>query len=474
MTRRLLATLTAALLVASIASTAGAAKPRKKAPRGPAPLAFDIRTVAPRGGGGEPSIAIAKDGYVYASWPGDGGMHFASSRNNGRSWKQGAFADSGSGDTTVNVDDSGAVYESNLNGNLQGDVYKSFDHGASWPQKGATAVGDSASTQPFFVDRQWTDAYIPPGKTTEEAVVYLTYHDFVPSQIWVNVSKDGGKTFDFPVDVIGAQGNLDSFCDTIPGGLRVAQSGPHAGRVYVLWVAGDIATNLATGCNITQLTTFHSVWVAWSDNQGATWANRRVFDAGFGHDAGALFADLAVDNQGNPYASFAMNAGKGFWDVYATGSFDGGESWLRPQQVNSTKGTHYFPAIAAGDPGKVVISYIATDRDVPKLPYGKAAPAGDQVAAWHLYLAQSLDLRAESPVWTTKRVTTKPLHIGDVCVLGIFCTVFFPVGADRSLLDFIDVAVDAAGRAHIAYTDTADKDCVCVANQTSGPDVIGR
>ncbi len=472
MTRKLLSALIAAVLITTLATTAGAAKKKVK-PKKPAGLSFQISNVHEKTGG-EPSIAVAKDGWIYTSWPGDGGMHFARSNNGGRTWTQGGFADTGSGDTTVNVDSSGAVYESNLNGSLQGDVYKSFDHGATWPQKGLTDGGTNASNSAFFVDRQWTDAFIPPGKTTHEARVYLTYHDFVPSQIWVNTSKDGGKTFGEPVDVLGAEANLDSFCDTIPGGLAVAKKGPYAGRVYVLWLAGDVVTNLATGCNITQLTTFHTVWIAWSDDEGATWSNRRVFDGGFGHDASALFADLSLDRLGNPYVAFGMNLGNQV-DAFAMASFDGGFSWTgggQPLKVNNTKGSHLFAAIAAGDPGKAVVTYLRSETIVPTLPYGKSFPGGDPDATWDLYAAQTLNLRSTAPTWTVKKITTEPMHFGDICVLGIFCTVFEPVGANRSLLDFIDVAIDPQGRAHIAYTDDAEGNCICVAHQRSGPDLI--
>src|SRR4051794_237526 len=147
--------------------------------------------VGPKNGGGEPSIAVGPEGNQYVSYPSDDGMSFYRSFTGGRTWIAGGIADPSSGDTTVNVDRSGAVYQGNLDGNLQGDVWKSFDAGASWPQKGIGYDGQDASGQPFFVDRPWTDAYIPPGKTTRRARVYLEYHDFAPSQVWVNVSKDG-------------------------------------------------------------------------------------------------------------------------------------------------------------------------------------------------------------------------------------------------------------------------------------------
>lgn len=436
----------------------------------------DYQKIADKDGGGEPSIAAGPGRSLYVSFPSNKGASFYRSFNEGRSFSPGGIADTSSGDTSVNVDSSGAVYESNLDGNLEGDVYKSFDHGKTWPQKGRaeTAVADDSSTgNPLKVDRQWVDAYIPPGKTTRHARVYITYHDFGPSQIWVNVSKDGGRTFSAPIDVLATlpQAQADSFCNTIPGGVKVVQSGPHAGRVYVAWLAADVATSLATGCNYTQMDTFHSVWIAWSDDEGQTWEATKVFDGGFGHDASVLFADLTLDRAGNPYLAFGDNLGKQ-WDMYVSASFNGGKSFNtanhgRPFRIPAGRGTHFFPAIAAGRPGRVDVAFIATPARIDTLPYGKPAPGGGAGDKWYLYVAQGKGLRSADPSWRVKRITPDPIHKGDVCTLGIFCV--FP-GSNRDLLDFIDATIDPHGRFHVAFTqDTKKHTGIYVANQTSGP-----
>ena len=442
--------------------------------------------------GGEPSIATAPDGTLYISYPGGKGMNFFRSPDDGKTWKAGAFADANSGDTTVNVDRSGAVYQANLNGTFQGDVYKSLDGGRHWT-KGVTATssplanvyGPSATDSPFLMDREWTDAYIPPGKTTNQARVYIGYHDFGPSIIWVNVSKDGGKTFSQQQSVLSdpmAQAN--SFCNTIPGGLKVVQSGPHAGRVYVAWLAGSVATNVPTGCNITQLDTFGQVWTAWSDDEGATWTDQLVYDAGFGHDASAIFADLALDNAGNPYVAWTMNSGdlphtgaKGDqWNIYVSASFNGGRAWTKPYTVTTDTGTHFFPAVAAGDPGHVVLAYISTPSVIPQLPYGKPFPGEDANAKWFVYLSRSLNLLTGSPSWTQERLTPNAIHTGDVCTLGIFCTPGQLIGVqNRDLLDFIDVVMDPSGMVHVAYTDTEVKkgsQVIFSADQLSGVSLL--
>ena len=445
----------------------------------------DTAQAGEKDGGGEPSMLAGPEGNLYVSYPCSSGMCFVRSFDDGRSWQPGGLADDQSGDTALAADASGALYQANLNGftldqdMLQASVFKSTDEGATWPQSGAGPVLDSnATNQPLLVDRQWIDAYIPDGKTTDDAQVYLTYHDFGPSQVWVATSTDGGKTFGTPVTVLtDPQAQAATFCNSIPGGLKVAKDGPHTGRVYVAWLAGGAGANEATGCNITQMDTFSQVWVAWSDDGGQTWTDHLVFDGGFGHDASALFADLTLDNQGNPYLAFGDNL-DGEWDMYVEASFDGGETFNgaddgtgAPYQVNADSGTHFFPAIVAGDPGKVNVAYIATPTKIETLPYGKPSPGGGAGATWNLYVAQSLDLTSGDPHWSITTASPEPIHVGDVCTLGIFC--LSPLGSNRDLLDFIDASLDPGGRVHVAYTaDTDSFNGIFVANQRGGHRVV--
>jgi hypothetical protein len=350
------------------------------------------------------------------------------------------------------------------------------------------------------MDRQWVDAYIPPGKTTNDARVYFTYHDFVVGLMWVNVSKDGGKTFSDQKTIMTDPIALaHGFCNVIPGGVKVVQSGPHAGRVYIAWLSGNVATNAPTGCNITQMDTFGQLWIAWSDDEGDTWNDHLVYDAGvIGKDMSGLFADLALDREGNPYTTVSFQSGDvphtgapdDQWDVYAFASFDGGETWNgatdatgTPYKVTSTVGTHIFSAITAGDPGNVAVAYIATDAVIPQLPYGKPFPGGVPDAEWNVYLAKSYDVKSGHPTWKTQKLTSKPMHVGDVCVLGLFCAVFDPLTliggpslgtTNRDLLDFIDVVTAPNGMVHVAYTDTeiSDDGAIISSNQVAGTPLI--
>jgi hypothetical protein len=438
--------------------------------------------IGPKAGGGEPSIAIAPDKTIYVSAPGSDGMQFYRSTNGGLAWVKSGSPQASSGDTSVNVDSSGAVYQSNLWGSdaiqdtLQIDIFKSFDKGDTWPQKGSSTLeSTNSSGQPFLVDRQWTDAYIPVGLTTDEAQVYEMYHDWGPGQIWVSASSDGGKTFGLPVDVINTpQAEAAGYCNTIPGQLKVVQSGTHAGRIYAVWLAAD-AANIATGCNETQGAPFHTVWSAHSDDQGATWTDQLVYDGGPFKDGSEIFADLALDNQGNPYVAFSMNLVNNF-DVWVEASFDGGTTWNgksdgtgQPYRVNNDTGSHFFPTIAAGNPGSIDVAYLGTKTLVTQTPYGKPAPGGGSGADWFLYVSQSQNILTGDPTFRSFKLTAQPMHHGDICTLGIAC--IGALGSNRSLLDFIDIAVGRDGFFHVSYTDDqnyADGGALVSANQNGG------
>jgi hypothetical protein len=486
--------------------------------------------------GGEPSIASSPGGILYDTTP-SGGTILYRSTNRGKSWTKTTTADPSSGDTCVATDQSGAVYECNLAGSksvhpLEADSWKSINEGKTWMYGnnpinlgGANLCGTSC--QPFGVDRQWEDAYIPKGDTTKKALVVLAYHDFYgPSSIWFNISTDGGKTFG-PSTNIFAQAQkgpttavalADSACNTVPAGTRIAKSGPHKGRIYVAWIASD-PQSAVTGCNVTMVQAFHNLFVAWSDDKGKSWTIALAYDAGIGHDASTPFTSFTLDNKGNPYMGFATpgpsdnpvtcasesTAGTVQKDpscayhMWVVWSKNGGKTWdgggglvagsaKTAYEVDPSKKpqTDVFPAITAGDPGKVDVAWLHTNEIEPTDPLGKfdeggcagpkpvgAAPFYPPPCKWNLFTGQSLDLNRPpgKAKFAIRQATTRPMHVGDICNLGIFCTT---PASNRNLLDFISETVDpTTGCAHVAYADdnhkSAKQDKLRAANQVSGP-----
>ncbi|HEV3235057.1 MAG TPA: sialidase family protein [Candidatus Dormibacteraeota bacterium] len=453
--------------------------------------------------GGEPSITSDVNGVLYATYLGTKSVY--RSTNRGASWALRTVPDPKTGDDCVATDQSGAVYWCNLNGTastvpLQADVWKSIDQGQTW-MFGQNAINEgtvcSTSCIPFGVDRQWVDAYIAPGGTTASAEVVLFYHDFYgPSHVWVNISHDGGMTFGAPQDILlnlntlGSSGGqtalLDSACSTIPTGVQIVKHGPHKGRIFASWLAADPSSFLS-GCNITQAQAFHNLIVAWSDDNGATWIPQVAYDAGLFHDASSPFATFTLDDQGNPYIGFVNNLN---WtpncavpanttpgpacefDMYVVWSPDGGPTWKGPFKVNSSTGTHWFPAIAAGDPGMVDVAWLETSTVVPTGANGKDWPGMCYPTAtctntnqWFLWAGQSLNLASANPTWTTTKITPSPMHVGDICNLGIACP---PGLSNRNLADFIMETIDPQGCAHIAFADDQTTKEVDSADQVAG------
>ena len=210
---------------------------------GPAP-AYSIANVGAYGG--EPSIVSDRLGRLYDTTP-QGGTLTYTSTNHGASWTQVATANTRSGDDCLATDQANAVYLCNLDGRegllrLQADVYKSTDQGAHWTHGSGAVPNCGTSCSPFGVDRDWVAASIrQPGSSTNNAEVVLMYHDFYgPSEIWVNISTDGGASFGPPQLVLATsaitQGGItaqgSTFCNTVPAGVGIAPPGtPHAGRI---------------------------------------------------------------------------------------------------------------------------------------------------------------------------------------------------------------------------------------------------
>jgi hypothetical protein len=148
----------------------------------------------------------------------------------------------------------------------------------------------------------------------------------------------------------------------------------------------------------------------------------------------------------------------------------------------TTAGTDVFPTLAVGDPGKVDVSWLNTNEIVPTdsagkfLPGGCAGPGGANpsfyppTCSWNLFAGQSLDLNLASAAgtWATSQLSGV-MHVGDICNLGIACG---PT-SNRDLLDFNQEAVDpTTGCAHIGYADE-QLSKLRVANQVTGPAIIG-
>ena len=507
--------------------------------RAAGPPSYSLATLGAYGG--EPSIISDGNGVLYDTSP--SGPSMWRSTDQGQTWAQIQSADNNSGDDCLGVDVSNALYWCNLasmtagNLPLQADDWKSTvastcTTSCAWVHgDGAISGQCSTSCSPFGVDRQWTAAEIPQGGTTDTAEVVLMYHDFYgPSNIWVNISKDGGKTFGAPQNVLASfaatpggltgtvSGEAFTFCNTVPAGVGIAPLGtPHAGRIMVGWIAADAVTD-GSGCNISMAQAFHVLLESYSDDGGATWTAQVAYDAGEGHDASTPFVGFTLDTQGNPYFDFdaqANNTGSSAtcgaesaagmeqsdptncdYNNYVVYSTDGGATFgdgagLLPGsasaafQANPTTetGTDVFPTIAVNNPGQVAISYLHTATIEPQDAAGKFLPGGcggsegglnpptypQTPCSWQLETSQA-DLTGATPSNATwQYVAATPA--ATPTHLGDICNLGIACGptSNRNLLDFNQETIDpTTGCAHISYADDNTINKLRVANQTGG------
>src|SRR5207245_9185571 len=120
------------------------------------------------------------------------------------------------------------------------------------------------TAQPLAADRPWSAAYSPDTNFLLTRV-YLQYHDFVASTVWVvpcSVAFNATSGVDeLKCGAPESSSNVQTACNSIPGGIAVAPPGsPHAGRVYSVWSTDDPQTTATSGCHITQPAPFYRIY----------------------------------------------------------------------------------------------------------------------------------------------------------------------------------------------------------------------
>lgn len=129
-------------------------------------------------------------------------------------------------------------------------------------------------------------------------------------------------------------------------------------------------------------------------------------------------------------------------------STDDGRTWSKPVTVSGPRAGHieFWPWIAAGDAGRINITWYETDRAVDI----DCAPVD-------LRIKDTTILHADRPAPRVRAVDASggPIHYGTVCQGGTTCVA---TGEDRRLGDFFTNAPDANGCVMIASGDTTQWD----------------
>ena len=192
----------------------------------------------------------------------------------------------------------------------------------------------------------------------------------------------------------------------------------------------------------------------------------------YGNSAANIFPSGVADRAGNVYVVWSTNSSRlntvqsnnspsTTFDIWFASSHDGGQNFYGPWKVSSGVGTSVFPWIAAGDAGRVDISWYQTSAVAPPLvadPSNPGALTGGPnnmppASSWNVMFAQSLNANSREPVFTVSQASDHIIHTGSISNGGTFGS------SDRSLLDFFQIAIGPDGMANI----------FCADNDSTGP-----
>lgn len=488
---------------------------------------FGTPITLPSSQGGEPSIAIDTSNcsvsscYIYVVSPNgtSSGPAEWHSSDDGATWSAATQIDnmapcdpSPGGDTDTDVLPNGSVSATDLNLSWA-TVQLSTDHAATFPGCTETAFED---------DRPWL-AHL--GNTN----IYVAYHDFVLEVPIICTSTTASGTnpgtftcvqaFLSPTQVPNGVTNTTNCAEnTVPARALIVDGADNSENfLYSCSTAAENAAHPPYG-------PLHDYYLARSTD-GVTFSELPVVQCtatstfcptsgGQAPNLANIFGNLAEDSAGNFYALFSGTVDDNTTfhhpdHVYLTVSKNKGATWTTPVQVDNETtpdqfgrtgfGTHTLAHLAVTSPGNVdVVWYGTTNTGEPNgqcgstgmvtscsdssatspngpdgmdfHAAGSATNTGGPVEGnWQVSIAQSTNALCNAgptptcttPTFTQTLVDPNYRHFGTICSNGIVCG----GASDRHLLDFISVAVDCNGAAHVTYA--ADQNSPTVPAETS-------
>lgn len=337
----------------------------------------------------------------------------------------------GDTDTAVSSFDGDLFFSDQQGGASHEALASSTNHGDSFPPMRQHTITNPA----FLMDRQWLAAAYPGALAADGRSIeaFLTTRVLGVGMYILGIDDEGAP-------ILQPQPQLPSDGGANGGPLRVDTIGAAKGWLYQPYDDGSvkIATAPVSGYQ-----------------DGADWKISTI-----SRDDPVLFPWIDLDAAGNAYAVWVAQDGDRYAVFYSSSPIDDprnaledggrpGTYWTPQARVSLPElGSAVFPAITAGDPGRVAITYMGTEhyQGLPDL-----VPA-----RWNTYGAVMTDALARNgpPVVSTGLVSHRPAHIGPICTGGAIdgCDELLP-GIDRSLLDLMDIGHDTDGRAGVVFMD---------------------
>ena len=409
------------------------------------------------------------------------------------------------GDTEAAVDPvDGSIYYADLQPLTNFNMSVSHNKGATW-------LCNPASVPDTGVDRQWfaIDSNGGTKSVTTGGVMYFDYDDTTQSPspatgnvLVVNATENGlqfGSTCTPNTGSGGACAGPSvrvTLNEGLPGNLAVDDNAasPHQHSVYALHSSADLGGVVLSRCDGGGATDAISAANYCLDPTAAQppfglsshWSDHVVVNTDSGttqtHILANNFTTLAIDRAGNLYALWAQYPGSvdlsnpaapaynytGAGQLLLSHSTDGGTTWSAPLQINPPSLPNATqPWLTAGDAGRVAIAWYGAPQ--LKAADGTFGPDGLKNGMWNVYVAENLDTLG-SGAWNVVKVSDHPAKLGGVSTEGL---VLPPaVSPDRSLGDFMKIAMDANGGLVLVYVD--DNTLLDPSFQNSGPVVFAH
>lgn len=308
----------------------------------------------------------------------------------------------------------------------------STDHGDNFPSQRQTVLGNTGTA----TDRQWL-GYADPSLISvgpRQVEAFLAYHVPAVGQHVIGIDQDG-----LPI----AQPHPQIPLVLQSGPIRVDNSdGPGRGWVYQIY-RGPEGVTVATAFGPD-----YQLPSAWESNVVSP-------------DDAVIFPWLNHDARGNAYAVWVDSVGAQLYlsvspiDDPRNDPQQGGRPgsfWTPQARVNLPElGSTVFPAVTAGDFGRIAITYMGSEDCV--------GPSDDcpAITQWNTYAAVITDAmalaRGTPMTVVTGTVSHRVGHRGNICTGGAGCG----AGQDRSLLDLIDLGFDESGRVGVVFMDNNNR-----------------
>src|SRR6202795_1744031 len=268
-----------------------------------------------------------------------------------------------------------------------------------------------------FDDRMWLDGL------NDASHVYMEYHDFgTTSQIFVQRSSDGGQNYSGALGAAvdaATEPSVGPPSGNIAGQIKVDNSSCSShGNLYQIFVGPDNPVDNSNNSSAFFNAAYVGVATGVSPTSPAlTFTDYKIFSCGAGSTCpsgaglGNLFPGLAVDNFGYVYATWSDNT-----DVYSSFSNNHGTRWspaIKVTRNTSQAGkSNVFPWIAADANGHVAVAWYGADQ----VGNSNTVPAAS--THWNVFVAESVNGHAISPVFTMSQATAHSNHTGQISTGG--------------------------------------------------------